>query len=207
MNEKFVVSGPEQLFALRLLDKFMAGHDGFIAGGCFKNLFNHEKIKDVDIFFEKRADFDEAVAYMSDCDDFYAAYESKKVRAFRHKASGIVAELVCAVFGTPEEILQQFDFSVVKFAYYKGLTEDDEGREVREYKAVYHPKFFEHLHMRRLVVDDQILFPLSTFERVIRYAKYGYTPCTETKQKVVNALRGLPEDDILVPTNFYAGLD
>lgn len=207
MNERFVVSGPEQLFALRQLDKFMVGHDGFIAGGCFKNLFNHEKIKDVDVFFEKRADFDAAVAYMSDCDDFYAAYESKKVRAFRHKESGIVAELVCSVFGTPEEILQQFDFSVVKFAYYKGLTEDDEGREVREYKAVYHPKFFEHLHMRRLVVDDQILFPLSTFERVIRYAKYGYTPCTETKQKVVNALRGLPEDDILVPTNFYAGLD
>lgn len=200
-------SDPGHIFALRRLDRFMIGHNGFIAGGCFKNLFCREPFKDVDVFFEKRDDFNNAVAYFGEHEAFKAAYESKKVRAFRHKSSGIALELVCSVFGTPEEIIRQFDFTVVKFAYYKALTEDDEGKEICEYKATYHPLFFEHLHMKRLVIDDQIPFPLSTFERVLRYAKYGYKPCTETKQKLVNAIRALPENEVLVPTNFYAGLD
>ena len=57
------------------------------------------------------------------------------------------------------------------------------------------------------MIDDGISKPMSTFERVLRYRKYGYVPCTETKQKLINALRALPEDDILVPTNFYNGVD
>ena len=51
--EKYLTSDPEHIFMLRQLDKFMSGHNGFIAGGCFKNLFNHEKIKDIDVFFKK----------------------------------------------------------------------------------------------------------------------------------------------------------
>ena len=42
------------------LDKFLAGHKGFIAGGCFKNIFNNERVKDLDIFFESEKDFLEA---------------------------------------------------------------------------------------------------------------------------------------------------
>ncbi|HEM4745463.1 TPA: hypothetical protein U1397_000160 [Streptococcus suis] len=39
------------------LDKFLIGHKGFIAGGCFKNIFNNERVKDLDIFFENENDF------------------------------------------------------------------------------------------------------------------------------------------------------
>lgn len=39
------------------LDKFLAGHKGFIAGGCFKNIFNNEHVKDLDVFFRKRKRF------------------------------------------------------------------------------------------------------------------------------------------------------
>lgn len=52
--EKYFTSYPEHIFMLRQLDKFMSGHSGFIAGGCFKNLFNHEKIKDIDVFNLKK---------------------------------------------------------------------------------------------------------------------------------------------------------
>ena len=55
--EKYLTSDPEHIFMLRQLDKFMSGHNGFIAGGCFKNLFNHEKIKDIDVFFKTQDDF------------------------------------------------------------------------------------------------------------------------------------------------------
>lgn len=32
-----------------------------------------------------------------------------------------------------------------------------------EYKLLYHEKFFEHLHMKRLVIDENIPFPVSTW--------------------------------------------
>lgn len=203
MNNKYVVSDPDHIFALRQLDKFMVGHNGFIAGGCFKNIFNNEPIKDVDIFFKSDVDFYNAVDSFEDNDDFTSYYESDNVTAFRHIDSGVIVECVRTIFGTPEEIISEFDFTVVKFAYYKELTEED----TLTYKAIYHKDFFEHLHLKRAIIDDRIPKPMSTFNRLLKYRKYGYVPCVETKQKLINALRNLPESEILVPTNFYEGID
>lgn len=208
-------SDPEHIFALRQLDKFMVNHRGFIAGGCFKNLFNGERIKDVDVFFRDSADFQHGVHSLNDCDEFEPLYNSENVNAYRHKQSGVTVELVRSIFGTPEEIISQFDFTVTKFAYYKELVNeadpfelvDETAESVWEYKAVYHPLFFEHLHLKRLIIDDQIPFPMSTFNRVLRYRKYGFVPCVETKQKLINALRKMPEDEVIVPSNFYEGFD
>lgn len=210
--ETWAKSDPEHIFALRQLDKFMVNHSGFIAGGCFKNLFNGERIKDVDVFFRDRSDFSCAVDYLNSFDgfnEFEPLYNSPNVNAFRHKKSGITVELVQSIFGTPEEIISQFDFTITKFAYFKEENGDpfEDEETTLEYKAVYHPLFFEHLHLKRLIIDDKIPKPMSTFNRVLRYRKYGYTPCVETKQKLINALRNLPESEILVPTNFYEGID
>jgi hypothetical protein len=215
---EWMKSDPEHIFALRQLDKFMANHKGFIAGGCFKNLFNGERMKDVDVFFYNRTDFSVAVDWFNSLDghdDFEPLYNSPNVTAFRHKASGVTVELVQTIFGTPEEIISQFDFTVTKFAYYKELVkesdpfelEDETDESVWEYKSVYHPQFFEHLHLKRLIIDDRIPFPMSTFNRVLRYRKYGFVPCVETKQKLINELRKLPENEVLVPTSFYEGFD
>ncbi len=205
---KYIISDPDHIFALRQLDKFMIGHKGFIAGGCFKNIFNNEPIKDIDVFFKSSADFNNAVSYFNGDEDFESYYESKNVTAFRHKASGVSVELVQTIFGTPKEIIGEFDFTVVKFAYYKEDVVDDElGLETCTYKAIYHKNFFEHLHLKRAIIDDKIPKPMSTFNRLLKYRKYGYVPCVETKQKLINALRNLSESEILVPTNFYEGID
>lgn len=204
---EWMKSDPEHIFALRQLDKFMVNHKGFIAGGCFKNLFNHERMKDVDVFFRSSDDFWNAVDELDRDEEFTSTYTSENVCAYRHNKSGVSVELVRSIFGTPEEIISQFDFTVAKFAYYKELVKDDAGDEVWQYKAVYHPQFFEHLHLKRLIIDDRIPFPMSTFNRVLRYRKYGFVPCVETKQKLINAIRNLPESEVLVPTNFYEGFD
>lgn len=34
----------DNYWMLNWLDKFMEGHKGFICGGCFKNIFNQEKV-------------------------------------------------------------------------------------------------------------------------------------------------------------------
>ena len=225
---------------LNWLDQFMIGHKGFICGGCFKNVFNKEKVKDLDIFFQTRADYEEAVGYydnktagyrIDDVDntlsedeaEYKFLYENKNVKAYVHKKSGIRIELCCKIFGTAEEILNQFDFTITKFAYYKEEVEDETGAELKnpfddeiiemqkdthiEYKVLVHDKFFEHLHMKRLVVDDKIPFPMSTLERAFRYVKYGYFPCKETKMKLVKAIHELSEEQLEVSESLYDGMD
>ena len=47
----FIKESRDNYWMLHWLDQFMIGHKGFICGGCFKNIFNKEKVKDLDIFF------------------------------------------------------------------------------------------------------------------------------------------------------------
>lgn len=215
----------ENFWCLNWLDEFMEGHKGFICGGCFKNIFNGKKVKDLDIFFKSSRDWEDAVEYFDSMtegysgDDkrpttYYFYYENANVKAYKHIEKGIVLELCNKIYGTAEQILSQFDFTITKFAYYKEEVEDDEpfgdsnAKSTHiEYKVMHDGAFFEHLHMKRLVTDDKIPFPMSTFERMLRYAKYGYFPCKETKMKIVKALRGLSEQQVSVSESLYNGMD
>lgn len=62
----FVIDTPDNFWQIRWLDKYMEGHKGFIAGGCFKNILSEEKVKDIDVFFESESDFQEAVNLFND---------------------------------------------------------------------------------------------------------------------------------------------
>lgn len=231
----------DNFWMLNWLDEFMVGHKGFICGGCFKNIFNKEKVKDLDIFFHSENDWDEAVDYFNSMTPGYEGdkkrdeqyqfyYENKNVKAYKHIKTGIVLELCRKIFGTAEDILNQFDFTIVKFAYYKEEVEDETGAVVEydpfkiepfeiepvkgerpkthiEYRIMYDDKFFEHLHMKRLVVDNEIPFPMSTFERMFKYAKYGYFPCKETKMKVIDSIRHLPDEQVKISESLYNGMD
>lgn len=198
------------------LDEFMEGHKGFICGGCFKNIFTGKRVKDLDVFFQRIEDWYVAVEYFNDqCakNKYVPHYENKNVKAYKHIKTGTVIELCRKIFGTAQEIVNQFDFTIVKFAYYKAETfdpfvsEKSEQETHMEYKVLCDDKFFEHLHMNKLVTDDKILYPASTFERSFRYAKYGFFPCKETKLKMIKALQGLNTDEIVLSESLYDGLD
>ena len=62
----FVIDTPDNFRQIRWLDKYMEGHKGFIAGGCFKNILSGERVKDIDIFFESESDFQEAIDLFND---------------------------------------------------------------------------------------------------------------------------------------------
>lgn len=184
----FVIDTPDNFWQIRWLDKYMEGHKGFIAGGCFKNILSGEKVKDIDIFFESESDFQEAVDLFND---------------EKHQKEGekVWVEFIESEFGKPEEILRSFDFTVAKMAYYKEPKYEEKEDDYfpfssasivgYEYKLLYHEKFFEHLHMKRLVIDENIPFPVSTWERSYRYKGYGYNMCRETKKKLLQALKGV----------------
>jgi len=204
----YVENKPDNFWHLRFLDKYMQGHSGFIAGGCFKNILSKEPVKDIDVFFECKEDFDDAVNNFNELithkkDGWKFKYRNEKVCAFQQDGSKIWVELVESTFGTPEEILNKFDFTVAKFAYYKSINDDAS----IEYNLLYHKDFFEHLHQRRLVIDKDIPFPISTWERSYKYKGYGFSLCRESKKKLLSAIRQTDESDEGLSLYLQAGWD
>ena len=215
------------------LDDYLVGHNGFICGGCFKNIMNRERVKDLDIFFRSEEDWHKACLYFDDevrkeATVWAFNYENKKVKSYKNRKTGIVIELCRTVFGEPKDVLDKFDFTITKFAYYKEEVEDETGATVNmddpfdvwleevetkkiethyETRILCHESFFEHLHMNRLVIDDQILFPMSTLERMFRYVGYGFKPCRETKLKIAKALGQVPAETMEASESFYDGMD
>lgn len=65
--------------------------------------------------------------------------------------------------------------------------------------------------MKRLIIDndvDDIILPIDTFNRMFRYARYGYFPCRETRMKIIEAIRRMPffEEDML-SRELYKGVN
>lgn len=55
---------------------------------------------------------------------------------------------------------------------------------------------------KRLVLDNKIPFPISTWEHSYRYKGYGYNLCRESKKKLLDAIRNTtPKDDELLMYN------
>jgi len=201
---EFKISDREVFFNLKKLDPFMSGHKGFIAGGVFKNIFNGEPVRDIDMFFEKEEDYKETLKYFQENKNYKKAYENDNCYAFIHLPTKTSIELVRRFFLTPQEVIEKFDFSIVRAAYFKQANEDGG----INYKFLYVDRFFEDLHQKKLVIDidfDQIPLPANTFDRAFKYQRYGYNLCRESKVKLIEALRRL-QGDIDFNKSLYHGI-
>lgn len=200
MENKFIVKGNDSFFKCRKLDPYMSNHKGFIAGGCFKDIFSNKKFRDIDIFFETNEDFNEALNFYRKNEDYLFVYENDNAICFSNKNTKKKIELVRSRFCSVEEMLRGFDFTIVKFAYYKEVDGDS-----TEWKYMYHPSFFEDLTNKKLVIDETSSFPINTFERTYKYRKYGFGMCRETKQKLIELLQGANVNDL--GRDLYFGFD
>ncbi|MGL5690793.1 MAG: hypothetical protein ACRDD8_08230 [Bacteroidales bacterium] len=168
------------------LSYLLKNHNGFICGGCFKNILAGEEFKDVDIFFRNKEDFQEADDYYMTSDEWEFRYSNEKAVSYKETETGICVDLVRSIYGEPCEILDNFDFTITKIALV------DVYIDYYEYNMlglVVHNNFFEHLYNKRLVIDNKIPFPESTFSRTLRYTRYGYDLCAESTLKLLKAIK------------------
>lgn len=193
---------------IRPLKRHLIGHPGIIAGGCFKSVFSGEELHDIDMFFRSSEDFHQAVSYFKEHkDDYVPGYENKNVVSFIHTKSKLRVECIRKIFGTPEKILNQFDFTITKFAYEIEAEPVDEDEWKYTDTILYHEDFFEHLTMKRLVVDEAMPYPVSTFNRTYKYARSGFFPCRETKLKILRAVQNVEIGDDAMSAAMYEGHD
>lgn len=196
----FITESPLSLTKVRLLDQYMVNHKGFIAGGCFKNIFGGQRIKDIDIFFKNESDYAQANDYFKKNEDYIFSYENANTVSYKNKKTNIRVELIRKHFGTPAEVLSMFDFSITKMAYCRETV-----NEVEALTILFHDKFFQDLVSKKLCLEKEILYPISTFERSYRYCRYGFGLCKESKENLINSLKNSNTDDI--SSDLYFGID
>lgn len=167
------------------LEKFI-GLDWVIAGGALRDYFMKEKVSDVDFFFKNQEAFDHA-KHILDTGNVTSMW--KNDNCIRYQVGELKIDLVRSIFGDPEDIIRQFDFTVCCVAIDK-----------REFRASQF--FFPDLAARHLRINNTPL-PVGTMKRMVKYIKKGFTPCIGTMTELSKALVALPEDtDITQPFYF-----
>ena len=159
--------------------------DCFIAGGCFKDLLSGRKPNDVDLFFKDSSAYNKAIELIIKNNRYIYVEESELAITVYDKLTGYNIQLIKkGYFKTAEDLLNDFDFTVVQFCLYR----DRYGFEVLK-----HIKFDEHLKNKELVIDNEINTPLTTLLRVGKYAKYGYVPRLKTLKEIALAINECDE--------------
>ncbi len=199
MYIKTPINAYSQLYKYR---KYLDKINGYIAGGSFKDIFSNKNVRDIDIFFYTKEDFEYAVKYYKTCSKFKKSYENDNCVAFYDKKSSLTIELIKSIFGELEKVISQFDFTIVKIALER--TTNDLG-EVN-YTLIHHARFFEHLHLNKLVIDEGMPKSVATFNRVLKYTRYGFNLCRESKIKLVEEIKS-NGDIIDINGDLYFGFD
>ena len=89
---------------LKGLQRYVKGTKGFIAGGCFKDLFQGKKTRDVDVFFENEEDYNSAVEIYKTKSNFKKIYSNDNCIGYRDIRKNIGVELIKSIFGTRRSI-------------------------------------------------------------------------------------------------------
>lgn len=196
-----IIKSDDTFYKLNFLKPIISLTEGFVAGGCFKDIFTGNQLKDIDVFFADQTAWKVAVDRMAE-KGHKIVYENDNVTAFKYRS--MIVELVKKITGSPEEILTKFDFTVAKFAMFRESHGDPIDPEYT-YHCMFADTFFEDLTNKKLVIDDQLVLPINSFERSYKYKKYGYGLCRESKIKLIEALRTADTSDIGM--DLYFGVD
>jgi len=127
-------------------------------------------------------------------------------------------------FANIEDTIDYFDFTITKFALFRTREElapaplnlfDSASATPEpeygpwEYHIMHHKNFFEHLQQKRLVIDpDELVKPFSTFERALRYTRYGYNLCRESKVTLISQIQDRDfAGEAQLSSSLYNGVD
>ena len=184
------IKSMERMPELECLKQYLVGHNGYIAGGCFKDIFTGKQPKDIDIFFRNIDDLNKAITFFSASDKYTELKSNSSFSTYKNKETGVDVQLIRFKFAAQEDMLTCFDFTVTKFAYWNGLV-------------LYHKKFFEHLQRKILTFDaSSLLSPHRTYYRIVRYVKYGFNISHCDLFNLKNAIINADEDEFAYNDDF-----
>lgn len=135
----------------------------FVAGGALRAVFSNEKIKDLDIYFPYgKPDIDGFRKGWMELPDKEVKRLFNSDSAETWEKNGVNIQLIKKIYGTPKEIINQFDFTICMCAY-----------DPINDKFVMHDNFLNHLAMK-LVYYNPGKYPINSLYRMKKYMEKGY---------------------------------
>lgn len=161
--------------------------ESYVAGGVFRSIALGNPPKDIDVFFYNVGGYNNAVERFRRSKKYLEMYATPRSMGFKHISSDMVVDLVCYQFGDPYTVIDRFDFTVCKAAFF---LKDG------AYKFAHHPWFHKHIESKKLVSSGIIENPDAFFNRLIRYVGYGFTDIDlSTKVKLFEAIQSRDKSD------------
>jgi len=146
------------------------GSKGFIAGGCPRYFAVDDEIpySDIDVYCKSEEYFNDICQALEKA-GWQKTSESVNAVRYRKSPGGVIVEVIkpfqnehMKTFGEPEEVIQQFDFTVTK-AYFKDKR-----------TVVVDEALIEDVKRRRLIITS-IPCPIAVAQRVTKYARKGFS--------------------------------
>lgn len=134
---------------------------GFIAGGACRSTIQTEEIKDFDIFCFSKEDYEPLKQIISNMygikRENELVYQCNNIQLIKPRENKYLK-----TYGSPSEVVSRFDFSVCRVYTLDGINfiEIDE-------------QFKEDCE-RKILRIENIVCPISTLKRSIKYSKKGY---------------------------------
>lgn len=159
--------------------------------------------KDVDMFFENEEDFKNFVDKHYDEDDiFNDSYSTANSTGFNfsttslnypyHIKGTIFLDCVKRRFGTPQNIIDDFDYVSTQAALFK--SDGTDGLESDKIYLLLHPEFKNSIKNKKLILSEGKYSKRNILERAHRYIEYGYEPDeTNSYNIIAETLKTYPE--------------
>lgn len=151
----------EQAAIISAASHFMPS-GAWVAGGALTSVYTGKPINDVDLYFNGRDSFEQAIQDAYDEGLWCVAKTSRAVTFVRDNS--IIQLMHFKWFDSPEAIFDSFDFTCCMAAL------SCETKEI-----VMHDDFLKHAAQRFLKFHSGTAFPFGTVARVLKYQKRGYT--------------------------------
>jgi len=141
----------------------------FIAGGALTSVFSGKPINDLDAFFYEEADFDTMVKDIEN-KGFTPAFKTNNALSYNllphGETNSIRVQLIRKYFGTPNEIISKFDYTVCMAAY-----EPNHGVNWEWGTMTVDDRFLYHLSEKLLVFNHKTEYPIASLWRAKKYLK------------------------------------
>jgi hypothetical protein len=170
------------------LEKISKKTNAFICGGSILTLFYENRvISNIDIFFNTLEDLNKFKDFVSEFEDCEIIDEDEYTIHFKYKTKHI--KLYKKNLGTPQEVLNNFDFTICQIAFVP-----------KQNCFVMHQHFLWHIETKQIVINQSVPFPLSSIDRITKYASRGFQISSEQSMilaLLINKVRVEEPDDMI----------
>lgn len=152
-----------------------------LAGGTINSIFSGRRINDLDFYVKDKEMIAPFVEWI-ESRKFKKVHETENAVTFvkPSKYRNIEVQIIKRFAGTPIEILETFDFTIVQGLY-----------DFEQMKFEFTDNFFKHIAQRKLVFTNTSRYPIAALYRTKKYQERGYTMSGATVVQLSLAIHAL----------------